>query len=391
MFVPRSLLPLLDKLIMQGKSILLLGPRQVGKTTLLSHVIATQKISFIAPRTRLLYEKDPSRLADEVRALPRVMGEKPLLIIDEVQKVPSIMDVVQELIDEQAAQFILTGSSARKLKRGEHSNLLPGRVVPLYLDPFSYDEIESTQPALIDLLSDGALPQIVLCSDQAERAMLLDAYVSLYLEEEIRAEALVRNLATFARFLELAAAESGQIVNFSKISQQLGIAHTTVANYYQILEDCLIAHRIDPYTKSSTRKKLTTSSRYVFFDLGVRRMAALEGRDVPIESLGRRFEQFIILELIKLTRLYTDRTHVLFWRDPDGPEVDIVLQTQDTLIPIEVKWTDRPTLNDARHLRTFLKEYPNVTKGYIICNTPSRLQLDSNIQALPWQLLSSIL
>ncbi len=390
MLIHRALSVTLHKLIAHGRSMLLLGPRQVGKTTLLADIPADKRISFIAPRTRLLYEKDPSRLADEIRAMPNVNHQKPLIVIDEVQKVPMIMDVVQELIDEQSAQFILTGSSARKLKRGHHSNLLPGRVIPLYLDPLSYEEMAFMKPNLSDLLSDGLLPQITLCNDDSERAMLLDAYVSLYLEEEIRSEALVRQLASFARFLELAAAESGQIVNFSKLSQQLGIAHTTVANYYQILEDCLIAHRIAPYRDSRTRAKLTTASRYVFFDLGVRRIAALEDREVPAEACGRRFEQYIILECIKQTRLFPERIQVLFWRDPDGPEIDILLKTSNALIPIEVKWTDRPTEKDTRHLKTFLKEYPEAQSAYIVCQTPTPLQLDVNIQAIPWQSLSTV-
>lgn len=390
MLITRTLSTSLQKLIVQGRSILLLGPRQVGKTTLLSQIIATRKISFIAPRTRLLYEKDPSILTDETRALAKNLRKKPLVILDEVQKVPAIMDVVQELIDDEVAQFILTGSSARKLKRGPHNNLLPGRVVPLYLDPFSYEELSIIEPTLKDLLNYGALPQIVLCQDPTERAMLLEAYVSLYLEEEVRAEALVRNLASFARFLELAAAESGCIVNFSKLSQQLGVAHTTIANYYQILEDCLIAHRIDPYTKTNTRHKLTTASRYVFFDLGVRRIAALEGCDVPNEIWGRRFEQFVILELIKHTRTLSERMHVSFWRDPDGPEVDILLHKADLLIPIKVKWTDRPTSKDLRHLQIFLQEYQEAKVAYIICQTSVELELTANIKAIPWQALASI-
>lgn len=391
MLIDRKIFPRLQALIEQGKNVLLLGPRQVGKTTLLKQISADHRLSFISPRLRLSYEKDPSLLFDEVQGIAKIHSKKPLIILDEVQKVPLIMDVVQELIDDDIAQFILTGSSARKLKRGQNVNLLPGRVIPLYLDPLSYEELRTQEPSLLDLLHDGALPQVVLCTNLEERRILLEAYVSLYLEEEVRNEALVRQLASFARFLELAAAESGQIANFSNLSQQLGIAHTTIANYYQILEDCLIVHRIDPYTQSTTRHKLTKSSRYIFFDLGVRRIAAYEDREVPQDSLGRRFEQFIFLELIKNIRFHPKLIQILFWRDPDGPEVDILLKTPDALIPIEVKWTDRPTKKDIRHLEVFLEEYPEVQQAYVICKCSYPLQLTDNIQAIPWQSLSVII
>lgn len=350
-------------------------------------------VSFIQPRERMRYEQDPSVLADEVEALQHISGKLPLVIVDEVQKVPLIMDVVQDLIDRKVAQFILTGSSARKLKRrgGSDINLLPGRLTYLQLDPFTYEEIIEKKPTLEDLLYYGGLPQIITTRNKSDKEALLDAYTSIYLEEEIRAEAVVRNLGNFSRFLELAASESGAIANFNKMSQDIGVSHTTIASYYQILEDCLIVERIEPITKSKRRKRLSKTQRYIFFDLGVRRLAANEGTRLPEGYIGYIFEQYVALELIRLSRLLEKKVSVKYWRDPDGPEVDWVVETTDTYIPVEVKWTERPTKDDAKHLEVFLSEYKEAKQAYIVCRTPRKLKISEHVTALPWQAIGEVL
>lgn len=383
--INRLLTPLIQKRLDRGKSILFLGMRQIGKTTLLQHIKSDLYLSFIQPQIRLRYEKDPSQLTNEIEAIAEITKSTPLIILDEVQKVPIIMDIAQDVIDRRIAKLILTGSSARKLKRGENINLLPGRVIPLYLDPFTYEEISTHQPDINDLLLYGSLPEIFLTKDNSEKNELLDAYVSIYLEEEVRAEAIVRNLANFARFLELAASESGFTVNYQKLSQEIGVAHTTIAAYYQILEDCLITYRIEPFTKSKTRKKLAKTHKYVFVDLGIRRIAAGEGEHLPRAYMGHLFEQFVGLELIRNSHLLTKRTKIRYWRDPDGPEIDWLIDHPEILIPIEVKWTDRPTMNDAKHLMTFLQEYPNAKRAYIVCRIPRNQKLSEHIYAIPWQ------
>jgi predicted AAA+ superfamily ATPase len=156
------------------------------------------------------------------------------------------------------------------------------------------------------------------------------------------------------------------------------------------LEDCLIVERIEPYTKSTTRKKLTRSPRILFFDLGVRRLAANEGRRPPRERLGDWFEQWVGLELVRMTRQRPGRCPLRFWRDPDGPEVDWVLDMEDQLVPIECKWSDAPLPKDARHLRTFLAEHPSAEKGYVVCRTPRRFSLAPRVDAVPWQDLPEI-
>jgi uncharacterized protein len=389
-YINRKIKGKLDKLLAKGRSILLLGPRQTGKTTLLNHIKSTLTLSFIQPRTRLRYEKDPSLLADEVKALD-ARKEKPLVIVDEVQKVPLIMDVVQDLVDNNIAQFILTGSSARKLKRGKHVNLLPGRVIPLHMDPLSVLEIPKAKLKLNDLLLFGALPEIVLSDAIIDKKELLEAYVLIYLEEEVRSEALVRNLANFSRFLELAASESGYPVNCSKLSQIVGVAHTTIADYYQILEDCLIVERVEPYLKSKTRHRLSKKNKYLFFDLGVRRVAAREGTKLPDKIMGHLFEQYVGLELIRQSRLSSQRITVRYWQDLNGIEVDWLLEMEESLLPIEIKYTDKPRKQDARHLMTFLNEYDEAKDGYIICQVPRKMKLADNIYALPWQQMNELI
>ena len=373
----------------RNKSVLLLGARQTGKTTLVRQFKSDLSISFVQPDVRQRYEKAPQLLKGEVEALtPDVKGKRPLVILDEVQKVPVILDVVQDIIDRGMANFILTGSSARKLRRGAQVNLLPGRVVAFRMDPFSLREFSAKD--LVERLLYGSLPGILAVQTLSDRETDLGAYVTMYLEEEIRAEAVVRNIGDFARFLELAASESGGIINLRKLSQEIGVSHTTIGAYYQILEDCLIAERIEPLTHSKTRKKLTKSDKYLFFDLGVRRLAAREGTKLSRDTMGLIFEQFIGLELLRSAHTNGKGGKLRFWRDPDGPEVDWVIDADGVYTPIEVKWTENPASADIRHLEVFLSEYKTAGTGYLVCRVPRKVKLSDRIFAIPWQSIDEI-
>ncbi|OGI10738.1 MAG: hypothetical protein A3I68_01525 [Candidatus Melainabacteria bacterium RIFCSPLOWO2_02_FULL_35_15] len=380
----------IKKTIKRQKSILLLGPRQTGKSTLIKRLESNLFISLTDPKTRQRYEKNPELLDGEIKTFTATKKIKlPLIVIDEVQKVPVLLDVAQEIIDNHEGIFIFTGSSARKLRRESNVNLLPGRVISLRLDPLIISEIKSKE--LLDILMYGSLPGIVNLPQSKLKEEELESYVTTYLEEEVRSEAIVRNLGPFGRFLELAASESGSIINLRKLSQEIGVSHTTIASYFQILEDCLIIERIEPITKSKTRKKLTKAEKYLFFDLGVRRVAAREGIQQPRERLGMLFEQFIGLELIRCSRMKSRKFKLRFWRDPDGPEVDWIIDNGDSYVPIETKWTDSPTKSDIKHLKVFLDEYKNSKAGYLICQTPRKVMLDKNIFAMPWQDANSLI
>lgn len=398
-YIERQIERNINDALARNKSVLLFGARQTGKTTLTGRIEAAAKISLAQTATRQLYEKNPALLTGRIEALQQELQKRsgnsapPLVIIDEAQKIPELFEVAQDLIDRNIARFILTGSSARKLKHHSQLNLLPGRVVVLHLTPLTLSELPTEKKVLEDLLLFGSLPGIVNLNNNDERHIDLHSYVTTYLEEEIRAEAAVRNMATFARFLNLAAAESGRLINFQKLSQEIGIARTTIENYYQILEDCLIAEKIEPLTqsgKTSARRRLIKTPKYLFCDLGLRRMAAEEGDKPPQEHWGRLFEQFVGLELLRYSKLNYSKSRVYFWRDANGPEVDWILAQNEQFIPIEVKWTDNPTLKDAKHLQLFCDEYANAPNAYIVCRTPHKVKLADKIFALPWQELPNI-
>jgi len=311
-----------------------------------------------------------------------------LVVIDEVQKVPSLLDVVQDAIDRRLARFVLSGSSARRLRHGANVNLLPGRVVALRLDPLALSE-HSTR-SLEQHLFFGDLPGVATTEDHSDCNEDLRSYVVSYLDAEVRAEAMVRNLGAFARFLELAASESGHVVNLRRLSRQLGIAHTTVAAHYQILEDCLIGERIGPLL-GGPRKKLVKSHKWLLFDMGVRRVAAGEGVRPTRERLGELFEQYVGLELLRCLRVSGTDSRLHFWRDADGPEIDWVIKREDgELVPIEVKWTSSPIGRDIRHLLAFQRDYPRARQGYLVCRISRPALLAPGIKAWPWQRIDEI-
>ncbi len=376
--IKRSIETLFYEQVKKKKSILLLGPRQVGKTTLIKQLKPQLSLNFAHTTERRRFEKNPDLIIKEVEAFS---SKNCMVIIDEIQKVPSILDPIQTLIDDRKAQFILTGSSARKLRRQSEVNMLPGRVIALRMDPLIYTEYKQT---LEEQLLYGSLPAIALLDNNKQKNIELSSYVNTYLEEEVRAEALVRNLPGFYRFLEMAALESGKIISFNAISQSVGVAHTTISSYYEILEDSLMIERIDPIFVSASRKKLTKSSKYLFFDLGVRRVAAEEGLKLGATRMGELFEHFVGLELVRLSR-FKHATKLHFWRDPDGPEVDWVVKTSSDYIPIEVKSSENPTEKNIKHLRVFMNEYPCPHGAYVVCSAPRRFKIEKNVTAIPWQ------
>lgn len=386
--ITRKIEERLKRALDRKKSVLLLGPRQTGKTTLVRNLNADLYINLAEPATRQAYEKDTAQLIRETEAMP---NKFPLIIIDEIQKVTPLLDAVQTLIDSKVAQFILTGSSERKLRRQKDANLLPGRVVILRMDPLLISEMETISPSINELLLYGSLPQIILEKSKENREEDLFSYVTTYLEEEIRSEALVRNIGSFSNFLKLAALESGLISNFHKLSQDIGVSAPTINEYYQILVDCLVAERVEPLSKSRSRKKLIKSSKFLIYDLGVRRISAEEGRDIPDKYMGDLFEQWVGLELLRQMRTLPIKSSLLFWRDQSGAKIDWIVERENRYIPIEVKWTKNPRISDTRHLHTFIKEYSNSSHGYLICRIQRAQKLTDSVIALPWKELDKIL
>lgn len=394
---------------------LLFGARQTGKSTLLRSLLPDDALVFDLAdpqeRTRLLAK--PELFLQACRALPANRKGQTVLV-DEAQTVPALFDAVQHLYDadKRRWRFVLCGSSARKL-RTAGANLLPGRsflhrLYPLTLaehppmtrppkhaeSPLPFPWPAGRPPAhrfpawdLEARLAYGALPGIV-ASEARDRAELLRAFSVIHLEEEIRREALVRDWGAFVRFLQLAARESGQMLNYAAISQETGISQPTVKSYYQLLEDMFIGFRVLAYSRSP-RKNLLSTPKFLLFDLGVRHTAAglTPSEDLVQAHPGPLLEQWVGIELWKRLQYLGDGT-LYYQRTRDGSEVDFIVERDGLLTPIEVKWSENPSLSDARHLLTFLGEHPRQARhGYIICRCPRPLQLHDKITALPWYCL----
>ncbi|MFM8454222.1 MAG: ATP-binding protein [Gammaproteobacteria bacterium] len=381
----RVLAPKLEAALERGKSILLLGPRQTGKTTLVKKLKHDKYITLMHPAVLQKYESNPSILIEETKAQQKSLARKPVIILDEVQKVPTITDCIQILIDDGIAQFIITGSSARKIK-----NLLPGRVIKYTLAPLNLLELDTETINLESILVNGSLPEVYNTKKQEDINELLHSYVSLYLEEEIRKEALVRNIGNFSNFLKLACIESGNLVHLRNIGDEIGVSHQTISDYYDILLDCMLVEKIEPLTKSITRKRLTKSPKFIMFDLGIKRFGANEPFNPGQKQLSLLFEQFIGLELSRMIRQNNLRTDLLFWRSHDGPEIDFILSHDNTYTPIEVKWTENPSQKDLRHIISFNQEYAVTGLSYIICRCDAPRLLADNVLALPWQNLPQV-
>jgi len=237
---------------------------------------------------------------------------------------------------------------------------------------------------LTERLTFGELP-VIATATRAQRADLLRTYALVYLEEELRREALVKNWPAFARFLQLSAAESGQMINYASISREAGVSLPTVKTYYQLLEDMFLGFRVTALS-GSPRKSLLSTERFFYFDVGVRNAAAelsLETAAI-LANPGPLFEQWVGIELWKrLQYLGSGKLHYL--RSKAGAEVDFIIARGGRLTPIEVKWTERPALGDARHLLSFLDEHPRQAEhSYIICRCAAPLALSNRVTALPW-------
>lgn len=373
----RNLTHQLQTILNMEKSVLLIGPRQTGKTTLVRSLNADLYLNLLDPQTYTRYLAYPQLLKQEILVLRTRPPSRPLVVLDEVQRIPQLLDAVQILIDDGIAQFVLTGSSVKKL-----TNLLPGRVFRCVMDPLSLTEIQVSGADLEALLFYGTLPGIYTLADVAGKEMALDSYFHIYLEEEIRREALVRRLGPFSRFWEAMCQQSGKPISFRALSQDIGVTHATISAYVALLEESLLLERFDPISKSQSRSRLSKSSKYCLFDMGIRRVGAREGTAVSREQMGHLFEHYIGLELRRLCRGYS-HVRVKFWRDANGPEVDWILDAGTDFIPIEVKYSETPSLKDTRHVQTFMREYPS-SHGYVVCQTPYPYALTDSITAIPW-------
>lgn len=354
---------------LQQKSIFLLGPRQTGKSFLIKNVFPNVRTyNLLESDTLLKLSRSPERIRQECTANDQ------FIIIDEIQKLPVLLNEVHLLIEERNIHFLLTGSSARKLRRGG-VNLLGGRAHVRYLHPFSFIEVEQ-QFELEKVINFGLLPSIFLSETPEDN---LRSYVGLYLQEEIAAEGLARNVPAFSRFLEIAALCNGKMINFTKIANDAQVARTTVMEYFRILQDTLIAYELLAWNKSIKRKPIHTSKMY-FFDLGVVRV--LQGRkqiQPNTPEFGDFFECFIFHEL-KAFVDYNQISQLHYWRSVSGYEVDFILNDS---VAIEVKTSKNIGHQDLKNLKALCEEQ-QLQKYILVCleNTP---RIIDGINIYPWR------
>lgn len=405
----------------QTRSFFLFGARGTGKTTLLHSLYDDQSASYssttstssstststawpltiwpatkwpttiwidlLEPETFDKYLLNPSLLASELRA---VMNQDKLtrVIIDEVQKLPSLLDVVHLLIEEarrkkQLLQFILTGSSARKLKQGG-ANLLAGRAIWFSLFPLVSEELGESF-SLDNILNWGSLPEVYMSDSPTEKARYLRTYARTYLREEIWNEHLVKKLPPFRKFLEVAAQNNGQLINHSSIARDVGVDFTTVQNYYQILEDTLVAIPLEPFHES-VRKRQSQRVKYFFFDLGVTR-ALNNLLNVPLQphtyAYGKAFEHFLIAEIFRL-QAYKERDYRLsYLLTKDNVEIDLIVERPgQKRALIEIKSTDCVKEDDVKPLQRIGKDFDNSEAFcFSLDKTPKRF---GDVLALHW-------
>ncbi|MBN3038477.1 MAG: ATP-binding protein [Candidatus Omnitrophica bacterium] len=369
---------MLDLKLPRHQTTFLWGARKTGKTTYLKQRFPDSlRYDFLKTDLFLEMSKKPSLLRERLLAKDKATLKKPI-ILDEVQKIPQVLDEVHWLIENKGLSFILCGSSARKLKRG-HANLLGGRAWRYELHPFVSPEIEKFD--LLRALNHGLIPMHYLQND-SDCKKSLEAYVQDYLREEVFAEGLTRKIPAFSRFFDAFAYSHGEITSYHNIARECGIDSKTVKEYYQILIDTLLAIRVEPFKRRQDRQVITKASKYYMFDVGV--AGYLTKRHLVEEKgteFGRAFEHFMLMEIVAY-RAYSKKDFVInFWRTKFGHEVDFVLDKGK--IAIEIKGVRRVDKTDTKGLEAFTQKY-SPKRSIIVCNENEK-RIRGEIEILPWK------
>lgn len=368
----------------KNRHFFLFGARNTGKSTLIKTLYDHQNswyIDLLNAEDLDRYIINPNNLSTEVNALPENIQH---IIIDEVQKAPKLLDTVQMLMGSTNKTFIMTGSSARKLKHGG-ANLLAGRAFIYHLYPLTATEI-STAFELDQALRWGTLPEIFKYDSDLEKQEFLNSYAHTYLKEEIIVEQVVRNLEPFRKFLEVAAQSNGKIVNYSNIARDVGVDDKTIKSYYQILEDTLIGFMLEAYT-GSFRKRLSQKPKFYFFDLGVVRALSRQ-TSVPLlpktNAYGNAFEHFIILECMKLSDYYRKDYRFNYLRTPSDVEIDLVIERPGKpLLCIEIKSNTNVTQEDITSFKHLTSEMPD-NEAVVLSNDKYAKKI-GHVLILPWK------
>lgn len=358
--------------LLKKKSCFLLGPRSTGKSFWIKHTLKkdTLYINLLDNDYYLRLSQTPSLIREIIKA-----SKKKLIIIDEIQKIPELLNEVHLLIEDENDKFLLTGSSARKLKRN-HANMLGGRASMINFYPLSFSEIQ--QFNLDKFLTIGGLPRIYLSDDPY---LELNSYVTTYLEQEIKIEANIRNLSPFNRFLKVAALTSSELINYANIASDSGVPASTVREYYSVLEDSLIGSTLEPWIESKKRKAIQTAKFY-FFDPGIcNYISGIKHVERNTNIWGKNFELFILMELKAYISYKQKRKNICFWRSVNKQEVDFII---DDKIAIEVKSTNKTTQKHFSGLKA-LDDEKIIEKFYLISEDPINRLVDKRYHAMHWK------
>ena len=373
MYRRRLALPLSDT-----ETCFLWGARQTGKSTLLKELYRdAPKYDLLLSDEQMRLLRRPAILREEIVATG-LHGEnqKTSVIIDEVQKVPALLDEVHWLIENRGIRFILCGSSARKLKRG-HGNLLGGRGVRYELYPLIASEIPDFD--LTRALNRGLIPRMY---DSPHYVRLLQSYIADYLKEEIAAEAATRNVPAFGRFLDVAGLSNGEIINYQNIASECGVSAPTVKEYYQILQDTLLGNMVPAFRKRAKRR-IVSAPKFFFFDVGVANYVSKSTQLEPGSmAFGRAFEHLIHME-IRAHASYSEQFYpIAYWRTSSGFEVDFILK--DGEIAVEAKSSEEVNNRHLKGVRAFCEEH-TPRRSIVVSRDRNARKTTDGIEILPWR------
>lgn len=368
----------------EKRSFFLFGARNIGKSTLIEHQFSgKQSILFdlLESEQAARFSTAPNEFYNTVQALPAHITH---IIIDEIQKVPKLLDAVQRLMKDKSKYFIMTGSSARKLKHGG-ANLLAGRAFVYHLFPFSFLEL-GTQFDLTHALQWGTLPEIYDCQSDEEKQQFLMSYGHTYLKEEIWDEHFIRQLDPFRRFLEVAAQCNGTIINYANIARDVKVDDKTIKSYFSILEDTLIGFFLEPY-HGSIRKRQSDKPKFYFFDTGVTRALA-RTLSIPLQprthAYGNAFEHYIITECIRLASYFRSEYQFSYIKTPGNVEIDLVIDRPGKkTVLVEIKSATEVTPEKLSGFIRLSKDFNN-SEAICLSNEKYAKKID-HVIVYPWQ------
>ena len=368
----------------KSNSFFIFGARGTGKSTFIRKQFkagSVDTIDLLDPEKEDLYSREPMALARQLRAAKKRPG---WIFLDEIQKVPKLLNVVHLLIEEEKQKFILTGSNARKLRRGA-ANLLAGRAFVYSLFPFTDFELGDRFDE-VSYFRWGGLPRIYGLGSEEEKKTYLRSYGLTYLKEEIKEEQIVRRLDPFRDFLEIAAQMSNRIVNYAKIGADIGVEHKTVHTYFDILVDTWIGFYL-PSFHPSVRKSQLKSPKFYFFDIGVRK--SLSGNAGSFSgpgtaSFGEDFEQFIVTEVFRWNQYLQADIRLSFLATKNDNEIDLILSRGHRHVACEIKSSDRLDLRDVRRVEALAADIKNCSGIYYVSRHPDRQKV-GRVTCLHWR------